>query len=699
MRERSHDDTVGLSRDPGALGRVGVFSFGIARIPDLKAFLGADELALWPLARSVDHLVGWGQKPNTRLPRALGEHRDVPFVALEDGFLRSVGLGVRGAAPHALVVDPVGIYYDATRPSRLEAMLAREDEDDPLRDEALLGRARAAIARIRRERLSKYNDAPVRSLGAKRRPRVLVVDQTAGDLSIRLGACVEGGFEAMLRAARAENPDAEIVIKTHPDVALSKKVGHLDGSGGPARLLSEPCNPIALLEEVDRVYVMTSLLGFEALMVGKPVSCFGAPFYAGWGLTDDRATVPARRARTRTLFEVFAAAYLLYSRYVDPETGERCELERIIDHLALQRRVGERNARTMVCVGFSTWKRGFLPSFLRGPGNRVIFADGAVEIAARIDPSDDAVVVVWGTREDEAATTAAADASAPIWRMEDGFLRSVGLGSDLYAPASLVLDPLGIYYDPQRPSELERILAEERFDEDELARARALRELVVASKISKYNVGVRRHVGPRAGDARQVVLAIGQVEDDASIQRGCLDVSKNEELVRAARIARPHAYLVYKPHPDVVSGNRQDSLPLDVARKLCDEVVVDATLPDCLAVASEVHTMTSLVGFEALLRELRVVAYGQPFYAGWGLTEDRHPHPRRTRRLSLDELVLGTLLSYPRYVHPRSGQYSTPEAIVEYLRTAPRPPGWETTWAGRQVRKAVNIAREVVRAR
>jgi capsular polysaccharide export protein len=433
-------------------------------------------------------------------------------------------------------------------------------------------------------------------------------------------------------------------------------------------------------------------------MVGKPVSCFGVPFYAGWGLTDDRATIPARRRRTRTLEEVFAAAYLHYSRYVDPETGERCELERIIEHLALQRRVGEKNARTMVCVGFSTWKRGFLPSFLRGPGNDVRFAADAAEVAAQVDPSEGSVVVVWGTHEDAAVSAAAARRGAPIWRMEDGFLRSVGLGSDLYAPASLVLDPLGIYYDPQRPSELERVLEEERFDEGELARARALRELVVASKISKYNVGVRRHVGPIEGDAREVVLAIGQVEDDASIERGCIDVSKNEELVRAARIARPHAYLIYKPHPDVVSGNRQDSLPLEVARRLCDEVVVDATLPDCLAVADEVHTMTSLVGFEALLREIRVVAYGQPFYAGWGLTEDRHPHPRRRRRLALDELVAGALLRYPRYVHPRTGQYSTPEAIVEYLRTAPRAPRWESTWVGRQVRKAVNIAREVVRA-
>jgi capsular polysaccharide export protein len=40
----------------------------------------------------------------------------------------------------------------------------------------------------------------------------------------------------------------------------------------------------------------------------------------------------------------------------------------------------------------------------------------------------------------------------PLWRMEDGFIRSSGLGSDLLAPLSLVLDKTGIYYDASRPA-------------------------------------------------------------------------------------------------------------------------------------------------------------------------------------------------------------------------------------------------------
>jgi capsule polysaccharide modification protein KpsS len=234
-------------------------------------------------------------------------------------------------------------------------------------------------------------------------------------------------------------------------------------------------------------------------------------------------------------------------------------------------------------------------------------------------------------------------------------------------------------------------LSEARFTDEELTRAKALRERIVATGISKYNVGVKRRVGPPPDDERDVVLVVGQVEDDASIQLGCLDVRRNEDLLRATRLARPHAYVLYKPHPDVVSGNRRDTLPLHVANRLCDEVVVDASLADCLAVADEVHTMTSLVGFEALLRQKRVEVYGQPFYAGWGLTKDRHPHPRRARRLSLDELVAGVLLRYPRYVHPVTKRYTTPERVVAMFGSAPRPGVWETTRPGRKLRKLVNV--------
>ena len=78
----------------------------------------------------------------------------------------------------------------------------------------------------------------------------------------------------------------------------------------------------------------------------------------------------------------------------------------------------------------------------------------------------------------------------------------------------------------------------------------------------------------------------------------------------------------------------------------------------------EVHTITSLAGFEALLRGRKVATYGQPFYAGWGLTTDNVPLNRRQRRLQIEELVAGTLILYPNYIDPVSRLLCGPEMLI-----------------------------------
>ncbi|MCB9659674.1 MAG: hypothetical protein H6726_18650 [Sandaracinaceae bacterium] len=681
---------------------VGTTSRGIARIPHIRSFVGADVI-LRPAAGSpVDAMVGWGRKPNTQAARAMAEKRGVPFLTLEDGFVRSVGLGVSGAPPWSIVVDDVGIYYDATRPSRLEVML---EESGELDDAALLARARRCMDRMRQARISKYNASPVVDLGPRTRPRVLVVDQTPGDLSLKLGLAPGRGVVELVEAALAERPDAEIIVKTHPDVVAGRR-GESPSrvlQHARVRLVTAAANPIAMLEQVDEVFVMTSLLGFEALLMGLPVTCFGAPFYAGWGVTTDRVATPRRNTK-RSVEQIFAAAYLRYARYVDPVTGAPAELERVIEHVATQTgAAGER--APVIALGFSLWKRGFLDAFLDGVGGQVSHARDAVAAEGAGVPRG-ATLVVWGATVDPAVEALAARHGARVARMEDGFLRSVGLGSDLYAPASLVVDTRGIYYDPTRPSDLEHLLATRTFDERERTRAARLRERIVLSGVSKYNAARGRtlQAAHAAATGRRVVLVVGQVEDDASIRLGCVDVRTNTELLRAARAACPDAFLVWKPHPDVTSGNRRGRVDPAVVAELSDEVAEDVAIAACLNVADEVHTMTSLVGFEALLREKDVVVYGLPFYAGWGLTRDRHAHPRRTRRLSLDELVHATLIDYPVYVDPVTETRTNAEAIVGRLEQSLRSRGSvkgdriANSWGGRQARKLGNLARYALRS-
>ncbi|MEZ5479927.1 MAG: capsular polysaccharide biosynthesis protein [Thiolinea sp.] len=501
------------------------------------------------------------------------------------------------------------------------------------------------------------------------------MDQTAGDMSLQYGLTDALSPQRMLEAALAEHPDAQILIKTHPDVLAGKKRGCLPLQAHPRiTVIQAAVNPLVLLREVEQVYVLTSQLGLEALLLGKPVTCFGMPFYAGWGLTDDRVrltdpqhVVFQRRKRTRSLVEVVAAAYFSYTRYVHPDSGQRCEPEAIVEYVAEQHRLYRENAGRLFCFGFTRWKRNYIRRFLHAPGNQLVFVWSRAA-ALRHGFDANAHIVAWGERAMHEAEILAAESGVPVWRVEDGFIRSAGLGSDYTPPLSLVLDKRGIYYDPAQPSDLEYLLQNHAFTPELLTRASLLRNKLLEYALSKYNLGspLSRAV-LKAKTGQRIILVPGQVEDDASIRKGCRDIAGNTALLKAVRSANPKAWVIYKPHPDVVSGNRKGRVTEIVLRDCCDQVLEDVSITDCLDWVDEVHTLTSLVGFEALLRGRRVVCYGLPFYAGWGLTEDRHLLSRRTRRLQLDELVAATLILYPRYMNWETGAFTTPEWALETL--------------------------------
>ena len=653
------------------------FSTGMEKIPHLAAFAGNPvlRLPLWPgteylwprLAAGCRGVLTWGLKDKKERAARFAARFGLPLLRLEDGFLRSLDLGVNGAAPLSLVRDTTGIYYDATRPSDLENLLNSTGWESP----ELLDEARAAMRAIVTHKLSKYNHAPEMRpslLPDTGRKRVLVLDQTANDLSVSLGLADAETFRAMLQAALAENPGADIYVKTHPDVLAGKKQGFYDPMTLPldVRLIAEGVAPLSLLERVDEVYVVSSQMGFEALMLGKEVHCFGMPFYAGWGLTRDRQHL-SRRSRRRTLEEVFAAAWLKYARYVHPANGQVCGINDIIPVLAEQRRINERNAGYHACVGFKKWKQSHARAFLHSTRGTTAFFDDAGEAvtAARQHHGD---VISWASREPADIATQCAVRDVPLRRMEDGFLRSVGLGSDYFRPGSLVLDDTGMYYDPSRPSSLETLLQEPP-SEHELATARRLRELLVQRNISKYNVtGVSDlPVLPRG---RTIVLVPGQVEDDASVRLGGCGITTNLALLRAVRTQRPDAFILYKEHPDVVRGNRPGRLDMSRASALADAVIRTTPIEHALALCHEVHTLTSLTGFETLIRGIPVWTYGGPFYAGWGLTTDRVTFSRRCPLPSVEHLMVGALLRYPAYYDWNSRQFLDCQSFVQCLDAA-----------------------------
>jgi len=322
--------------------RIAILSSGIWQLRDVVREITQMEPVRWlpPLRRpKFGCVAGWGLKHTTRRARALASKSDVSFLALEDGFIRSVFPGAE-SLPVSLVADRTGVHYDATASSDLEHLIAASAlNGEPER----LRRAARGLALLRREAISKYNHAPrytsaeLGLTGFRRRGRVLVVDQTRGDSSIKYGLATSETFSEMLEAARRENPDSEILVKLHPEVVSGRKKGHFTGLRDPSlRLIEHDVNPWSLIELVDKVYVVTSQLGLEALMARKHVVCFGAPFYAGWGLTDDRRLIQRRRARP-TIEQLFAAVYFDYSRYISPESKREISFEEAVEWISKRR--------------------------------------------------------------------------------------------------------------------------------------------------------------------------------------------------------------------------------------------------------------------------------------------------------------------------------------------------------------------------
>ena len=666
--------------DPSAAGaaprRLFFYNAGFLRQPRLRRILtlAGHELRLG-LPGPGDGVVVWGRSPYAHRGEAVAARRGVPLVRVEDAFLRSIRPGRAGAPPLGLVIDPLGVHFDASSPSLQEQILSRHGLDDS----NLMARARDGIARIRALDLSKYNIHDP-ALAPPPPGYVLVVDQTRGDAS-----CPDAGaFPRLLAQAMEDHPSARIVIKTHPETAAGLRPGHfgLPDAQGRVSLCADPVSPWRLLEGATAVYTVSSQLGFEAILAGHRPVVAGQPFYAGWGLTQDAAPIP-RRNRSLTRTQLFAAAMILAPSWYDPCRDRLCAFEEAVDQLEAEVRAFRQDRAGHVAGGMRLWKRARLQDFFGRETPLIFEADPAR--AAALARAKGRNLLIWAAK---------APPDLPATRVEDGFLRSRGLGAELVPPLSLVTDDLGIYYDPSRESRLERLI-QTPLPPDALHRAEDLVARLVAARVTKYNL--TGHLPDLPPGHR--ILVPGQVEDDASIRLGAGEVRTNLALLQAARAAHPDAVLVYKPHPDVEVGLRpgavtaQDLARLAATAPTSGEVrtpnpaapLVLAPQADPLALieaCDEVWTMTSLLGFEALLRGKPVTTLGAPFYAGWGLTTDLGPIPPRRRkapdghplpRPGLAQLVHSALIAYPRYYDPVTRRPCPPEVAIDRLASGMIP--------------------------
>lgn len=288
------------------------------------------------LKKDIEGVVVWGvtEPPSfERIVRA----QNLSFYRMEDGFIRSAALGASHSTPYSLVVDGKGLYYDHSKPSDLEDVLNNYDfEADP----EMLEASRESRDFVVANKISKYNLLAQVDLGdnfafKKNRKRVLVIGQVDGDAAVRRGNPDGWRMTDVVRLARIENPEAEVLYRPHPDTYHGyQKSSFSSWKIDKIAKLVDPKEPLMdLLETVDKLYTISSLSGLEAVVRKIPVVTVGTPFYGGWGLTDDRAKFD-RRDRPLTLDELFAAVYLIYPKYLvntdDPAAAIRATCLRIM---------------------------------------------------------------------------------------------------------------------------------------------------------------------------------------------------------------------------------------------------------------------------------------------------------------------------------------------------------------------------------
>ncbi|MDP5190182.1 capsular polysaccharide export protein, LipB/KpsS family [Rheinheimera baltica] len=329
-------------------------SRALANTPGLAAFLGAPVRYLpawccWPVNTKQHTMLAWGRKASAEKAEKVAQRCNIAMCYLEDAFLRSVGQGF-DSAPCGLVMDDVGIYYDARLPSKLEQLIVA-DITATERTEA-----ETLPTLWQQHRVSKYNNGQDYKLLVEQ-PYVLLIDQTLNDASVACGLASAESFANMLQFAKETFAGHKLIVKTHPDVVAGKKRGYLTELAPAAlegvQLVSEKLHVVALIEHASAVLTVTSQVGFEALMWQKPVYVFGMPFYAGWGLTHDMQQSPQRRQLLRQqttevdIARLAYAALIRYGRYILVETEQACSFYQLLQLLGKGRADAERPTRRL----------------------------------------------------------------------------------------------------------------------------------------------------------------------------------------------------------------------------------------------------------------------------------------------------------------------------------------------------------------
>ena len=256
----------------------------------------------------------------------------------------------------------------------------------------------------------------------------------------------------------------------------------------------------------------------------------------------------------------------------------------------------------------------------------------------RVNP----VIYIWGYKAPEYFIDYIRGQNLDVFFLEDGFIRSGPEDDSSAPPLSIVMDSQAPYFDTTRPNDLTDLIANFDFEQDgyDEALAQEMLDYYVAHRVSKYNHQPYVDVVPIYGiKNKKRILVLGQVPHDDSLKYGGGVGISLLNAVNKAVEENPTAQIIVKPHPMTLDN---PSVVNSLNKLNCLVLTQPIHLVDALETVDHVYTITSLGGFEALLRGKEVTVLGRPFYEVFCQNKE----PTHTLSMSKVFYLIYTLYSF-----------------------------------------------------
>lgn len=631
-----------------------------------------------------------------RLPESiiiLMQNAGVVVYSVTPGVVHRMGIVSPPFAPSAWNIEPYEVEAFDGPDSYLVRVL---EAGDFLQDRTLLNEAEQLAVKLTAH-LDSISVAKTPTHRLRSGVRILVLGQPEDHAEVRYQGGKQFNSNDLVVIAHLENPGAEIFYR--PDVANVKR--KRPALSNP-QLVKDYCSFVptqeslsTLINSCDHVFTISHIGGFEAILRGKTVTVFGRPFYSGWGLSEDRQKI--ERVRSLSANQLFAGSCLFAATYMDPvykligseSVGmlrRLVEAQRSVQEAALvvstnhEETVTARAMTPTYVIGecsYKSWISSWFPGrkFAFIPAN-ISEMDFSLKYKKNINQSESAEIFICTDDLSHHLKQNIKSSGRKSFYLRDGFIRSIGLPHSGEPPHSVILDSTAPHYDCSRASDLENMLSQFDFSSDKnlLPKAKDIISKIIENDTAKFGKSQRlSNIDAILGlKSKPRILVLGQIENSTELRLSNPRGYSNSDIVMIAAMENENSQIIFKPHPVEMHLNGGMASGLEKVKHLCEILNRDIPLSQLLEHVDRVYTISSLGGFEALIRNVNVTTLGCPFYAGWGVSDDRESSSRRQRKLSIEEIFAVAYLIYPIYVDPIYKNKADIVSIIDRLHRSRR---------------------------